>query len=798
MTLSGRRTLDNLQVSGRSVSKLNPIGSTLQERYQILEQLGSNDAVTTYLASDLHVPGNLKLKCVIHRYELPDAPAIDRWDRALLSAQMLDRVSEKLDRLPTVYGYFVEGAAFYLVREFIRGVPLAQELVPGQPWTESRLVMLSIDLLEILQEIDSCEVIPDPLLLNQLIRRNVDRKLVLVNLPLATGTPRYSIDDKLSPTQRDLRTIGEIVLAAATGMAGTDLPLTANQRSQWQQHAPNIHHPELIAILERLACNDPISTAATGAYPSIAVALQAVVKVMSRLLTQQQTPTNSRAEVAKHVRMLVDRGDGFYETGDCPQAIEAYDRALSVDPRCVDAYCGRGNARRYLGDYTGSWADFNTAIDLDPNRGVAYIGRALSARFGQKSDAMAGADFERGKALIARPQTALEYVMLGTAKAQLGDSDGAIADYTTAIDLNPRLVVAYNNRGNLRQYLGKMDEAVADFSTVLEIDARSPIAYNNRAIVYTHLAKYPEAIADYTQALVLQPNFTSVYNNRANAYCHMGEYTAAVADYSKSIEFDPDFAVAYSNRGNIHRILGNLDVALTDYDRAIAIDPNLVIAYYNRGICQRQLGNHQAAIDDYTQTLALDPQYFYAYYHRANARQYLGDNRGAIADFTQTIRFDPHHVNAHYNRAVTRSEIDDVQGAMEDLDYAIQLKPTFALAYYQRGWLLASVGEHEFALGEYQQAIDLQPTYLNAYYQRGISRQMLGDLSGAVADFGYSLNLDSSYAPAYYQRGKVNIQIGDRAGAIADYHKAANLYLDRGDSKTYQQILQMLDRLSVL
>jgi tetratricopeptide (TPR) repeat protein len=779
---------------------VNPIGSTLQKRYQILEQLGSRGAVTTYLAVDLQVPGNLQLKCVVHRYELPDVPVTsDRWDRTLLSAQMLDRMNDRVDRLPTVYGYFVEDEAFYLVREFIRGVPLAQELVPEQPWTESRLVMLLIDLLEILQQIDSCQIIPDPISIDRLLRRNVDRKLVAINLPIATALPQYSADS-VPPTQRDLRAIGEIAIAAASGLAATDLPLTANHKAQWQQSATNIHHPELIAILERLTFDErdgAMLTETTGAYPSIAVALQAVVMVMSKLLTQQQKPTNSQAEIAKHIRMLVDRGDGFYETGDCQHAIDAYDRALSVDPQCVDAYCGRGNARRYIGDYQGSWNDFNAAIDLDPQRGIAYIGRALSTRFGQHLEVSATADFELGKELLDRPQTPIDYVMIGTAKAQLNDSDGAIADYTTAIALNPRLVVAYNNRGNLRQYLGDMDGAIADFSTVLAIDPHSPIAYNNRAIVYSHLARYDEAIADYTQALVIQPNFTSVYNNRANAYCQMGEYAAAIADYSKSIEFDPNFAVAYSNRGNIHRIQGELVAALADYDLAIGLDPTLIIAYYNRGICHRQLGNHQAAIDDYTQTLALDPQYYYAYYHRGNARQYLGDKRGAIADFTQTIRFDPNHVNAHYNRAVTRSEIDDVQGAIEDLDVAIELKPTFALAYYQRGVILASVGEYEFALTDYQQAIYLQPSYLNAYYQRGIVRQIVGDLAGAATDFSYSMTIDPNYAPAYYQRGKVNLQLGDRAGAIADYHKAANLYLDRGESKTYQQILQTLDRISV-
>lgn len=783
-------------MSSEPAKTVNPIGSTLQARYQILERLGSEAEVTTYLAVDRQVPGNLQLKCIIHCYQTTLAVLGDlanKWEPAILSAQMLERDLERCDRWPTIYGYFVEDEAFYVVREFVQGVPLAQELLPAQPWTASRLVMLVVDLLEILQQIDDAQISSAPISIDRLLRRNVDRKLVSIDLPLTIGR---SIDtNDVPPTQRDLRSIGEIAIAAASGLARTDLPLSDSQRAQWQNSAINIYHPELMAILERLAQIEP-SKSHLATYPSVAAALQAVVKVMSQLLVHHQTPTNSQVEIAKHIRMLVDRGDGYYEIGDCQQAIEAYDRALTVKPQCVDALCGRGNARRYLGDYAGSWTDFDTAIAIGDRYGSAYVGRALAARFGQQSDETVTEDLKYGIQLLQQPRTAIEYVMRGTAKAQLTESSAAIDDYTSAIALNPRLVVAYNNRGNLRQFLGDLDGAIADFGIVLEIDDRSPIAYNNRAIVYTYLGKFTEAIADYTQALSLQPNFTSVYNNRANAYYHMGEYAAAIADYSQSIEFDPTFAIAYSNRGNIYRLQGDLETALRDYDRAISLDAKLVIAYYNRGICLRQLGQHDRAIADYTQTLALDAGYFHAYYHRGNARQYLGDKRGAIVDYTQTIRYDPNHLNAYYNRAVTRQEINELQGAIEDLECAIQLDPDFGLAYHQRGCVLASANEHQLAIADYQRAIDLQPNQPQTYYHRALSRYSLDDLVGAMADFSHLLKLDPHSAPAYYHRARVNFKLGDRSGAIVDYHRAANLYLDRGDSKTYQQILELLARLA--
>ncbi|PSB57343.1 tetratricopeptide repeat protein [Chamaesiphon polymorphus] len=763
---------------------MNPIGSTLQQRYQILEQLGHSGSVTTYLAVDLQVPGNLQLKCAIHRYELPDAaPDSPELQLAISSAQSLYDLSRQVDRVAIVYSYFAEDGAFYIVREFVAGVPLAQELVGERPWTQSQVVMLLADLLEILRDVERCNASSNLVSIHQLVRRNLDRKLVLMNLPVALVVPPTSI----AP---DLLVVGKIVIAAATG-AGATLSRPDRQLESWHQQVHQIDRPELIAIVDRL-----ISTEPERCYPSIAAAWQAVVGLIPQFLIHQHSRADTRTEIARHVQLLVDRGTEFYEVGNCQQAISAYDRAISLDPKCVDAYCGRGNARRYIGNYSGSWEDFSTAVQLDPDRGIAYIGRALAACFKPQPDYRAHDDFEHGKNLLANPTDAIAYVMRGTAKAQLSDDLGAMADYTTAISLNPRLLVAYNNRGNLRQNSGDVNGALADFSTVLEIDPQSAIAYNNRAILYTQCGEFTAAVADYRRALEIQPELVSVYNNLGNNYCQMGESALAIANYTQALEIDPEFAVAYTNRANVYRIQGDCHTALTDYDRAIALDPNLVVAYYNRGICHRQIGNHQAAIADYSQTLALDSQYYYAYYHRGNARQYVGDKHGAIADYTQTIYFDPDHLHAHFNRAIVRSELNDAQGALEDLDRSIAIDPTFAQAYYQRGWVLARNEGHQIALADYQRAIDLHPDYLDAHYHRGCSYHSLGDLSAAIADFSRSISIDPNYAPAYYQRGKIYAQIGDLTGAIADYHQAANLYLDRGNSKTYQQILQILDRLA--
>lgn len=354
-------------------------------------------------------------------------------------------------------------------------------------------------------------------------------------------------------------------------------------------------------------------------------------------------------------------------------------------------------------------------------------------------------------------------------------------------------------------------ESTLLFSTLSVLLFRNPIGFNvvfitfgicstiSMPMHYREILPLKERIFD-RRSDAISPDRHSVASDLefAIAYSHrQHQFATALVDYDRqAVSCEPEFAIAYSDRGNIRRRQGDFATALVDYDRAISLDRSLTVAYYNRGICHRQIGNHQAAIDDYTQTLALDPQYCHAYYHRGNARQYLGDKHGAIADYTQTIRCDPDRIHAHYNRAIIRSQIRDIHGAMADLERAIELQPTFTLAYYQRGWLLSLQDRHQAAIADYQRAIELKPDYLDAYYQRGCSHQSWGDLSAALADFNHCIDIEPNYAPAYYQRGKVFTQLRDRSGAIADYHKAANLYLDRGDSSTYQQILQVLHYLS--
>ncbi|MEO6862081.1 MAG: tetratricopeptide repeat protein, partial [Microcoleus sp.] len=54
-----------------------------------------------------------------------------------------------------------------------------------------------------------------------------------------------------------------------------------------------------------------------------------------------------------------NQGVAKYNKRDYQGAIEAYDRAIKLNPNYVDAYVGRGNARDDSGDRQGAIADYS-------------------------------------------------------------------------------------------------------------------------------------------------------------------------------------------------------------------------------------------------------------------------------------------------------------------------------------------------------------------------------------------------------------------------------------------------------
>lgn len=130
-------------------------------------------------------------------------------------------------------------------------------------------------------------------------------------------------------------------------------------------------------------------------------------------------------------------------------------------------------------------------------------------------DAMGGYRGTAGdisRVIMAQPENAEAWYNRANARSSCGNYEGAVSDYTLALNIGLRFreaITALGNRGIARVETGDRDGAIADFS---EIIRRKPgnrlllsTAYRNRALVKEKTGDREGAARDRTMALRLLP-----------------------------------------------------------------------------------------------------------------------------------------------------------------------------------------------------------------------------------------------------------------------------------------------------
>lgn len=123
----------------------------------------------------------------------------------------------------------------------------------------------------------------------------------------------------------------------------------------------------------------------------------------------------------------------------------------------------RGLALCQSGRYADSLADFDAAIDGQPDNAQFYRGRALArVELGMAADALTDAD----QLVALAPQQAESHYARGRALAALGRDEEALAEYDVAVRQRPELVYPLEARADSLERLGDTAKAAADRSAV--------------------------------------------------------------------------------------------------------------------------------------------------------------------------------------------------------------------------------------------------------------------------------------------------------------------------------------------
>jgi WD40 repeat protein/serine/threonine protein kinase len=295
------------------------IGQLLDRRYRITEITGSAEFGQTYLAKDTRRPGHPE--CFVKHLK----PAHNDLQLLATTRRLFDKEAEMLeklgqhDQIPQLFAYFEENQDFFLVEEFVPGHSFAEEIVTGHPLSETQVIGILREVLEILVFVHGHGVIHRDIKPNNLIRRHPDGKLVLIDFgavkeigtqlaqgqtmpSVRIGTLEYMPVEQFQYNPQfnsDLYALGMIGIQALTGLPIYELPKLRDPNNPngdifWRHLA--IISRELGDILDKMVRHDY-----RHRYQSATEVLADLIKINEQSGVKVPKLTIYRDEVEKRV-----------------------------------------------------------------------------------------------------------------------------------------------------------------------------------------------------------------------------------------------------------------------------------------------------------------------------------------------------------------------------------------------------------------------------------------------------------------------------------------------------------------
>ena len=195
-----------------------------------------------------------------------------------------------------------------------------------------------------------------------------------------------------------------------------------------------------------------------------------------------------------------------------------------------------------------------------------------------------------------------------------GDYEGALKDYTKAVEMEPGNPELLNSRGKTyfdmassgkykNQEKSLIDKAIKDYTEALSKTKITPKsnseALSNRGAAFGMAGMPNESIRDISESIQLDSTNKNAYANRSIAYLNTGQYEKALGDYQSYLKYEPTNFNFWYESGMVQRVMKRNEDAVKSLDRALQLNPKLGIAYLERARAKAQAGNKAGAQQDY-------------------------------------------------------------------------------------------------------------------------------------------------------------------------------------------------------
>jgi len=405
----------------------------------------------------------------------------------------------------------------------------------------------------------------------------------------------------------------------------------------------------------------------------------------------------------------------------------------------AQAYVKQGDQYLNGAEYARAVEAYNKAIALEPSLGNAYYGIAL-AYFKEGQYQLAVSSLKRAQTTVQF--SAADFVILGEALVETKQYDEALKAYESATRLQAapdRLSYAYYRIGEIYSLQERYAQAIAPLQEALRLEPNYDSAAFALGRAYTDLEQYKNALEPFQRAVRLKPNDPDYQCRLGDANLLLGDYPSAVAALQQATRLKPDYAECHSLLGLAYVAAGNKEQALQVYKRLQALDKELAQDLLKEINEMSAKASAPAGADAF---LAL-------------GRKYLEANEypKAIEAYKKAIALAPDSAiaaDAYLGIGKIDLEQKQYQVAINDLGAALRLKPRDAEVNFELGYAFLCSGGYGQATSLFEKAIRLQPDYADPYYFLGLTYDMTGHKEDALKVYEKLKSVDKKAAQKLY------------------------------------------------
>lgn len=249
---------------------------------------------------------------------------------------------------------------------------------------------------------------------------------------------------------------------------------------------------------------------------------------------------------------------------------------------------------------------FNSAIELDPNYALPYVGIAdcytLIGGAGYGS-------FSRDEAIDLAKDAVYDALQIDNSLADAYNSlaylqfrlewnwEAAESNFEKTIELKPGFAAAYERYALFLALLSRFDEALPLMLRAQELDPLSASVSTGVGRIYHFSGQYDKAIEQFNRTLELDPDYVEAKFARGLSYSQMGRFDDAISELQRAIKISNGRLVIISALGSVYAMAGLNEEALKIYEQLTHLSHDKYVSPFYFGIIDAALGNYDNAFD---------------------------------------------------------------------------------------------------------------------------------------------------------------------------------------------------------